>query len=252
MSDIDVIEQATQVRVEDLTLSVRLPKGEIREGLRPEDLLLFDRSFLKAWRPPACYKNQQNLPGFFWVSQTNQLIFYESRLEMTVLKSIDFGESIEFVLAQPFCLHFVIDGKPRFHIPDFLIWRTMGTPLLINVKPRKYLDRERNRESFAACNALSRRIKIEHRVSSEPEPVCQANLRWLAGYRPEPILLDEAGPVLMARLSGGSRLRFAAWIDGVAEDALVRAVAFHLMWTRQVEFDQDAIVGDATTVWRVA
>lgn len=244
-------ERSLAVRAQDLTLSVRLRNDEIRECLRPEDLLLFDRNSLKAWRPPACYKNQKNLPGFFWVSQTDQLIFYESRLEMTVLKSLDFGESIEFVLAQPLCLHFWIDGKPRFHIPDFLVWRNMGLPLLVNVKPKKYLNKERNQESFAACNSLSRRIKIEHRVCSEPGLVDQANLRWLAGYRPEPILLHEAGPAMLARLSGGIRLSFAAWIKGVAEEALVRAVAFHLLWTRQVEFDQDAVLSDSTMVWRV-
>lgn len=245
-------EMGSTPRPTKLAISVRIGKDEVSEGLRPEDLFLYDKTRLCAWRLPPSYKEQLNHPGYFWVSQTEQMVMYESRLEMTILKSLDFEESLDFVLAQPFCLHFEIEGKRRFHIPDFLVWRKFGKPLLVNVKPRKYLDQERNRVSFAACNELCRKINLEHRVCSELEPAEMTNLRWLAGYRRTPYLFEIAAPDLLSRLSRARRTSFANWIAGIAEESLVRPVAFHLMWRRSVEFDRSAVLNDETQVWRLA
>lgn len=229
-------------------LSVRLTNGDVVNNLRPEDLALYSPEMLVPWRAPASYKGQKHLPGHFWMSQTRQLIHYESRLEMAILKQLDFEEDISFVLAQPFELHFHVGASKRRHVPDFLVWRKDGARLLVNVKPKVFMDLPRNRDSFSACHRLTTLVRLEHRVFGEPSPLFFANLRWLAGFRREPISLPEVGPKLTDRLKKGN-LSFEKWIDGVGEEALTRPVAFHLLWTRQVNFDLSCSLGDDTTVW---
>ena len=238
----------TPPQPDQITFNVRLIDERVREGLRLEDLLLLDRSSIAPWRPPACFKHQQNLPGYFWMSQTRQLIFYESRLEMTVLKRIDFEEKVAFVVPQPFELHFRVGASKRRHVPDFLVWRVNADPLLVNVKPLAYMDKARNRDSFAACQAIGQRIKLQHRVYNEPESLFLANVRWLAGFRREPILIPQAAPPLMDRLSNGP-LPFGEWIRGIGEEALVLPAAFHLLWKRRVEFKQSVLLGSDSLVW---
>lgn len=38
-------------------------------------------------REPRAYKGQRNVPGYFWMSKLNRLVWYESRLEMVILKN---------------------------------------------------------------------------------------------------------------------------------------------------------------------
>lgn len=242
--------------VEDLTnqlnrsmhLNIRLANGDVVKNLRPEDIGLYSPEMLVPWRAPASYKGQKHLPGHFWMSQTKQLIHYESRLEMAILKQLDFEENISFVLAQPFELHFQVGASKRRHVPDFLVWRKGTTNLLVNVKPKVFMDLPRNRESFSACHKLTRLIRLEHRVFGEPPPFFFANLRWLAGFRREPISLPDVGPLLTDRLKKG-KLSFEEWIDGIGEEELTRPAAFHLLWTRQVTFDLSCVLENHTTVW---
>ena len=138
-----------------LAIDVRMKDGTVRTDLKPEEIFLLKPEAIDVWRPPSMFKNQINLPGYFWMSQTKQLVLYESRLEMTALKFIDFGEAVKYVVAQPFCLHFDVLGSRRSHIPDFLIYRRNKPPLLLNVKPKRFLEVARNKDSFNACNLLT-------------------------------------------------------------------------------------------------
>lgn len=254
MSDLHGAGQNTPpVDRRSLRISVRL-KGTldhsddtVLQGLKPEEFMLLKPEQLNPWRAPACFKGQVNMPGYFWVSQTKQLVFYESRLEMAALKQMDFEEDITYALAQPFHLAFVASGRRANHVPDFFIWRKGSRPLLVNVKPRKYMEKPHNQAAFAACRELAAHLRIESRVVCEPDPIYFANVRWLAGFRRQPYLFDEIAPALLRRLASGP-MEFGVWVRMPFEEALVRPVAFHLLWNRFVEFDTSDLLTDRTLV----
>jgi hypothetical protein len=62
------------------------------------------------------------------MSKLERLVSYESRLEMIILKQLDFDPDLYEVLPQPVVLHFTSGGKRYRHIPDYLAWRA-NTPL---------------------------------------------------------------------------------------------------------------------------
>ena len=237
-----------EIQVGSLKINVRQSDDSVVHGLRPEDLLLLEPVAFMAWRPPACFKNQVNLPGYFWISQTKQFIFYESRLEMAVLKQLDFEEEIAFVVPQPFQMSFEFNKRKLHHVPDFLVWRHQKPLLLVNVKPKKFMQKPNNLLSFAACRALTGRIRLEHKVFNEPPPVHFANVRWLAGYRREPYMYSSIAPELVQRLADQS-LAFGVWVRVEFEESIVRPVAFHLMWKRLVQFDTTTVIDDNSTTW---
>jgi len=77
-------------------------------------------------RKIPAYKGQGHLPGFYWFSGINQLVPYESRLEMFTLMGFDFDGGVIGVLAQPLMLHFERGGQAFRHVPDFLVWHAGG------------------------------------------------------------------------------------------------------------------------------
>ena len=176
---------------DDLLISVTLASGDLVQKREPALLSKFERSELASCRVPGVHRTQKHIPGFFWVSQMNELVWYESRLEMFILKQLDFTQKIKAILPQPFFLHFSSDGKRRYHIPDFLVWLKSGQYMLVNVKPKRYLGKPINQRSFGACERLceslgwsyatlsfSGKFKLACRVSPNPrkfQSVCYSN-----------------------------------------------------------------------------
>jgi hypothetical protein len=48
----------------------------------------------------------------------------------------NFDRGTEAVLAEPFLLSAQVDGRRRRRVPDFLILRRGGVPLVVDVKPQ--------------------------------------------------------------------------------------------------------------------
>lgn len=197
-------------------------------------------------RKPNAYKGQSHLPGLFWMSKLARLVSYESRLEMVVLKKLDFDSDLCEVLPQPCVLHFSSKGKRYRHIPDYLVWRPGVSPQLINVKPRKYVEAERNERAFSACERACEQIGWTYSTQSEPPRVLLANLNWLAGYRRQPPAFSQYARVLAER--AWQPVSIAKLLDRVGPSALVRPVLFHLLWTRKLEFDIGRTLSDSSTV----
>jgi hypothetical protein len=197
-------------------------------------------------RIPPAYKGSRHLPGLFWMSQLGRLVSYESRLEMVILKRLDFERDLENVLPQPFMLHFSFEGEPRTQVPDYLAWYRGRPPLLVNVKPRQYVDRESNRRAFAACKAACEQLGWSYVTESEPDATLLANLQWLAGFRRPPPDLPRYAPLLMDRL--GAPMKIEELLADAGPPALVRPVLFHLLWTRLLSFAPYELLTDASVV----
>ena len=219
--------------------------GLIREAAL-ESLVPYRPGELAPVRKPPAYKGARHLPGLFWMSQLNKLVCYESRLEMVILKRLDFVADLEDVLPQPCVLHFSHEGKQHSHIPDFLAWYTGRPPLLVNVKPRQYVDRERNRRAFATCESACEQTGWRYVTESEPDPTFLANLNWLAGYRRPPPDLPRYGPMLIDRLE--VPMTIERLLADVGPTALVRPVLFYLLWTHSLSFDPYELLSEESVI----
>lgn len=232
---------------EDLQISLMLSSGEEVQRREISLVTKFERRELSLYREPGVHKTQKHIPGFFWMSQVDEMVWYESRLEMFILKQLDFSQSIEAILPQPFCLHFRDEGRRRRHIPDFLVWLSGGRRLLVNVKPRRHVAKPNNQRSFKACALLSESLGWSYTTLSEPDPIFLANLNWLAGYRRTPSKFVEYSIPLIEKAM--QRQSIEDLLMDVGPPALVRPILFFLMWKRQLEFDTRSLLSNKSEVW---
>ena len=73
------------------------------------------------WRTFRSCKGQRHYSGSFWSATENDLVLYESRLELARLLFADFDRAVHGIVAQPFLLETEIGGRRRRHVPDFLL-----------------------------------------------------------------------------------------------------------------------------------
>lgn len=198
-------------------------------------------------RSPVAYKNQRHLPGHFYMSRMHTHAAYESRLEMTILLQLDFNQAVRFVIAQPCVLHYRGDSRAYHHIPDFLVGYQNGAAELINVKPRRFVETERNRRAFSACERAAVEMGWAYSTRCEMNPILLANLKWLAAYRRPPTGLHEYGPHLMDAaqepISIADVISFAPVLP-----SLIRPVLFHLIWMRVLDLDLHETMNEKTLV----
>lgn len=224
-----------------------LPTGGLSIERREIELLgQIDLSKLASVRTPGVHKAQKHIPGFFWMEQAQDLVWYESRLEMMILKTLDHERDVETVVSQPFLLSFSQDGLTRTHVPDFLILFKDAPPLLVNVKPKRYLDSPRNARSFAACQHLAERLNWEYVTRAEPPPEYATNINWLNGYKRRPFALDQFREELLSRVVG--QVSVGTALQGLEPAAFARPVLFYLMWRREISFDAQKVLSDDTVL----
>ncbi|MEU7060870.1 TnsA-like heteromeric transposase endonuclease subunit [Streptomyces sp. NPDC046197] len=114
------------------------------------------------WRTFRWYKGQQHHSGTYWAATVRDHVIYESRLELARLLFADFAPDVRHVVAQPFLLKAVVEGRLRRHTPDYLLLTDDG-PVVVDVKPRHRLERPK----VAFTCAWTRR---EHPFTSAPPP----------------------------------------------------------------------------------
>lgn len=183
---------------------------------------------ISAVRKPAFYKGQASLPGYFWMSTMDSLVMYESRLEMVVLLQLDFNPLVSTVISQPCVIYFSENAKRYRHTPDFFVKYTNDVGELINVKPKKFVNTDRNIRSFGACQNASVEMGFASSVRTEMEPIFLKNLWWLSGYRRQPPHTQAYGAYLIECASSG--MSIDEILQGADCAALVRPVLFYMIW----------------------
>lgn len=186
-------------------------------------------------RKPAFYKGQTSLPGYFWMSRMDELVMYESRLEMVVLLQLDFNPLIISVVSQPCVIHYSYDSRRYRHTPDFFVRYKNDVGELINVKPRKYVEKERNLRSFAACESASVEMGFANSIRSETEPTFLSNLWWLSGYRRIPPQAETYGVFLIE--CAAAQMTIGEIHNNSELPALMRPVLFYMIWKNILSID---------------
>lgn len=109
-------------------------------------------------------------------------VVYESRLELSRLLFADFDPSVRGIVAQPFLLKAVLEGKVRRHIPDHLLL-TGQVPVVVDVKPLSRLSKPEVEFTFDWTRQAVESRGWKYEIWSEPPAVELENIRFLAGYR---------------------------------------------------------------------
>jgi hypothetical protein len=184
------------------------------------------------WRRFRAYRGQRHYTGSYWSSTMRAHVGFESRLELSNLRLIDFDPTAEWILSQPFLMEGLDGGVRRRHVPDFLVRRRDGRLCLVDVKPAARLLNETVQASLGWTRRVVEEEGWEYRVCSEPDVIVAANVRFLAGYRREEQFRREV--VAAARKALTEPCCFDEAVDVVAACAIDRAAArslvLHLLW----------------------
>lgn len=235
--------------IRDLQVTFRLKQFRNEEAFVRRPFVTLGKvplQFLQQVREPRCYKGQRHIPGWEWVSGTQTLVWYESRMEMFAIRHMEFLHDVAFVVAQPFTLHFTLSGKQYTHVPDLLFVLADQTKHLINVKPLKYMKQARALRAFAASEELCRQLRWNYSTMHEAQPVVTANVRWLNGYRRLPHLYDVYSERI--EFAAKSFCTIAQALEGIDHPVLARPTLFHMMWSGKLTFDINQILSDDTLI----
>lgn len=241
------------------TLSIRDLRRESWAQLRPQrdrpvnrplsQLRAADLSGVYPAREGANYKGRLPTSGAYWSSTMRDLVFYESRLERETLIAADFDPDVIEIIAQPFRMRAIVDGKPRMHTPDYALLRPGGIIEIVNCKPSAHLTRPKVVELHAWVGAALQQAGIRHRIVSELPPTRLANLTSLAHFRnprwSETLPLDlvaaaAANPISIGELTYLLR----AELPGPTVKLTLRA----LLWHRVLETNLDELLSSTSVV----
>ncbi|MGW5250745.1 TnsA-like heteromeric transposase endonuclease subunit [Streptomyces sp. NPDC004129] len=219
-----------------ITLSIRRMDGAIDE-VGDQSSASFDlmRSAVP-WRTFRWYRGQRHYAGTYWSATTQSHVLYESRLELARLLVADFDSSVHDIVAQPFLLKAVVDGRVRKHIPDYFLSTERG-PVVVDVKPRRRLSVPEVASTLEWTRQAMADRQWHYEVWSEPCAIELENIRFLAGFRRErlfaPELLDELRGVDLDNVAIGQ----AADRLPQHPEPCVRAAIHHLLWRHQLAVD---------------
>lgn len=169
----------------------------------------------------------------------------ESRLEQFAVQRLSCDVQVSSITAQPFLLTWFDVEMEKWvgHVPDLLAQRVGQSPLLIDVKPLKYVDQTDNRRAFSMTAEFCQQIGWTYAVWSEPNPVYLLNLRYLTGFFRPPVETEQLQPAIMQLIR--QRPRTIGEIAAALQpECLVRPVVFHLLWAQQLMTDLELNLDD--------
>lgn len=190
------------------------------------------------WRKTRSARGQAHYPGYFWSATMGAHVIYESRLELARLLLADFDRDVVAIAAQPFLLRAQAGGRPRRHVPDFLLVRADESVRVVNVKPASRLADPEIAEALAWPGRLFQAHGWQHEIWSRADPVLLVNVRFLAGYRRPGLLpgelLDE---VLGAVRPGDTICAVVSRMAGPHRPGEVKAAVLRLLWQQRLATD---------------
>ncbi|MDM2422521.1 TnsA-like heteromeric transposase endonuclease subunit [Mycobacteroides abscessus] len=177
------------------------------------------------------YRGQRNFPGLWWFSRTGVHVGHESWLERDQLMALDADPDVVGVVSQPFWFRWS-DGVS--HAPDYFVRRRDGSALVMDVRDDDRItaaDQEKFDRSAAECAAVG----WDYRRVGVLDPVLQANLRWLSGYRHPRVFRPGLADDLMSAFDPARPL--ITGVLAVGTPLVVLPVLFHLLWQRKLSAD---------------
>lgn len=195
------------------------------------------------------YQHRRNYEGYYQCAGSGQPIWYESMTEYTALMGLDHQHRLAGIAAQPFCILFPNGMR---HYPDFFAVHESGRQWVYDVRPAELVD-EKAAEQFAKTRTVCDQIGWGYEVLDGLTGVPRHNLEWLAAYRHPYIKPDEH---LVARILNAASVQkpLAELAVSVGQELPVRSLPgiYHLLWTRQLDYDETIPLGWGTLIGRTS
>jgi hypothetical protein len=194
------------------------------------------------------YKGRQHYSGWYWSATMQQMVVYESRLELARIMLADFDPSVVSIAAQPLQLTGSDGGRTRRHVPDLLLVDRVGGVAVVDVKAPHKRDDSQVRALMAwTRDVVSLRGWGFEEWYGAPRQVL-ANVGFLAGYRRDGVVDQSLIPEVRAAVGTGSTIvdiERALHREGVAR---VRPVVLHLVWRGMLTTDLTRPLGGLSVV----
>lgn len=188
---------------------------------------------------------QKNFTGWWWSSTTREHVGYESWLERSVVMRLDFDPAVVGIASQPFWLHWHDGRRRRRHAPDYFVRMADGSGVAVDVRSDERVDAQAA-EAFAATERACDQVGWRFRRMGAADPVMEANLRWLAGYRHPRCSRAEVAARLVEAFTKPRELFAGAQKVGRLEAVL--PVLYHLLWCRRLVTELTEPLGPASMV----
>lgn len=198
---------------------------------------------LTPWRAVNNHQGQNHQTSLQYHPRSDRHIPCESRLEQFAVQRLSCDLQVSHIVAQPFLLTWLHEERPVGHVPDLLARRLGLRPLLIDVKPAKFVHEPNNELAFSQTSEFCKQIGWEYAVWSEPSPIYLLNLRYLTGFFRVPFDVGRLRPGVLQLLQKGPRT--IGEVAGALEpECLVRPVVFHMLWAQELVTDLELTLDD--------
>lgn len=182
-------------------------------------------------RVPQAFKGQRNFSGHWWFASTRSHVAFESWLERDHLMLLDFAPEVTAAASQPFRLEISTSSGPRKHIPDYFVRMADGTGVVVDVRPDDKMAKDA--EVFDATASACALVGWEHRLLGGIDPVLNANVRWLSGYR-HPRCRTAIAADLLEVVTGGE-YSISGLSRAAGDPVVVLPCLFHLLWAGELD-----------------
>ncbi|MBP5801276.1 TnsA-like heteromeric transposase endonuclease subunit [Microbacterium maritypicum] len=233
----------SEVRADALV--VRQPINGKRRFTARDALTTVDLVHGAPWQPPPRSRHQRGRSGVYFFASTRRHVGYASLQEESLLLALDHSQSVAAVLAQPFKLFFRRGDEKKDHVPDFFAVHHDGAQNIWEVRPLELIDVDLAREA-ALTREFCRDVGFGYFAFDGMRTVTKKTLLFLHAYSdprryaPPPKMRD----ALLEQFASPSSMRAA--VESLREPPWVtRMWVYHLMWTRQLDFDHSRALSDS-------
>lgn len=197
---------------------------------------------------PTNYQGQSSIGGTYWFTRAERRLPYASGLERLRLQYADLDPSTLGAATQPFMLVFEHGGRTYRHLPDLFLRRRGQRKLLVDVRPHALQGDPRSRLAFQVTREVAGAAGLEYEVWGEPSVVQAYNVRFLSGFRRQPLGFEAVAPGVLALAIGDSLTIAELEAACTPPRHLIRPALFHLMWRGELRFDLDRPLSNQTEV----
>lgn len=194
------------------------------------------------------FKGQAHRPGHHFFRTLNALVPYESRLERSCLLHWDYQGQVRQVTHQPLFVHIEGGRSSAGHVPDYLLLLDSGEQVLVDVKPRRFLEREQVQLNTQLMLDLCLQLGWMYSLESEPDPIYLANLNLLHAFGRRPLGYQEFVEPLILACAENDRPIGEVVGSLLGPPALVKPVLLHLLWHRILRADLNQLLEDNSLV----
>ncbi len=98
-------------------------------------------------------RGRRNVVGYFPSLKLRRMVQFESTLERDLIYLLDFDRQVTAFEEQPLKIVYQHEGKTLSYTPDFLAEFASGQRVLLECKPRCFINSEENQRKFSAAQA---------------------------------------------------------------------------------------------------